>query len=196
LPGCLGDAILCSDCRDESDDPEFQMRQKERIMLTGDVLLEIHERTHRNLKNYLAFSRKLDQEAIDRKMAEVRCGSIRLQFHHLIGAERYWIGVLEGLLNVEEEAHLHPSIESLQSYRQSTYAATREYLRRASEQELGRPRQMFVDPGVQEVYVPGQVVMRTITHIYHHQGQIAWMLRLLRNPHPESIEDFDYPITE
>jgi uncharacterized damage-inducible protein DinB len=33
--------------------------------------------------------------------------------------------------------------------------------------------------------------MRTITHIYHHQGQVAAMFRLLGSPSP----GFNYPIT-
>ena len=45
--------------------------------------------------------------------------------------------------------------------------------------------------GDEPVLHPGHVVMRAITHLYHHQGQIATMFRMLGSPSP----GFNYPIT-
>jgi uncharacterized damage-inducible protein DinB len=159
-------------------------------VLTPEGLLDVHERAHRNLKGYLAHARTLDSEAIDREMPEFGDASIRLQLHHAIGAEKYWISVLEGRVDADEDAHLYPTIASLEGYRETTFAATQEYLRSASAEELNTPRAMMTDPGEEHVLYPGHVVMRTITHIYHHQGQIAVMFRLLGSPSP----GFNYPI--
>jgi uncharacterized damage-inducible protein DinB len=163
-------------------------------MLTSEALLAIHERAHRNLRGYLAFCRTLDPPDMERR-PELGGISIRIELHHAINAERYWIGVLEGRLDVEEDAQQHPTILSLDEYREATFAATRAYLAAASTDELNSPRPMMVDPGIEETYVPGHIIVRTITHLYHHQGRIALALRVLGSPLPETLEDTDYPIT-
>ena len=159
-------------------------------MLTSEGLLEVHERAHRNLKGYLAHAGTLDPEAIDREMREFGGASVRLQLHHAIGAETYWIGVLQGRVDADDDAQLYPTIESLEAYREATFAATQEYLRNASVGELNTPRPMRTWNDEEHVLYPGHVVMRTITHIYHHQGQIAAMFRILGSPSP----GFNYPI--
>lgn len=159
-------------------------------MFTSEVLLEIHRRTHCNFRAYLAHARTLDREALNREMPEFGGASVRLQLHHAINGERFWIGVLEGTLDVEEEPSLHTTIASLEGYRERAFAATEDYLTRASVDELNTPRPMTTDPGERHVLHPGHVVMRIITHTYHHQGQIATMFRVIGNPSP----GFNYPI--
>jgi uncharacterized damage-inducible protein DinB len=159
-------------------------------MFTSELLLDIHERTHRNLKGYLEYCKTLDADAVDRAMPDFGGASIRLQLHHAIGAEQYWIGVLQGRIDADEEPYLYPTIESLERYREATFDATREYLRKATTEELNTPRPMKTWTNEEHVLYPGHVVMRTITHIYHHQGQIASMLRILGSPSP----GFNYPI--
>jgi len=163
-------------------------------VLTSEGLLEVHERTHRNLESYLAHARTLDPGVIDREMPEFNGASVRLQLHHVIGTEKYWIGVLHGRIDADEDAHLYPTIESLEAYREATSAATEEYLRSASVEELNTARPMTTWRGEELMLYPGHVVMRTITHIYHHQGQVASMFRILGSPIPRTPEDFDYPI--
>ncbi len=167
-------------------------KEERRDMLTPEALLEIHDRAHRNLKGYLAHCRTLDAEAFDRTMPEFGGASVRLQLHHAIGAERYWIGVLQGRVDADDEPHLYPTIDSLEEYRGTTFAATQAYLRSVSNEELNTSRPMMTWKKEEHVLHPGHVVMRTITHIYHHQGQIASMLRMLGSPSP----GFNYPIVE
>jgi len=159
-------------------------------VLTSEGLLDIHERTHRNLKSFLAHARTLDPEAVDREMPDFGGASVRLALHHAIGAEKYWIGVLQGRVDADEDAHLYPTIESLEGYREATFAATQEYVRNASVEELNTPRPIETWHSKEEVLHPGHVVMRTITHIYHHQGQVAAMCRIFGSP----IPGFNYPI--
>jgi len=164
-------------------------------VLTSDALLEVHERAHRNTETYLAHAKRLDPSAADRRMPEFNGASVRLLLHHAIGAESFWIGVLEGRIELDEEEDRYPTIESLEAYREITFATTEAYLHGASPDELNTPRSMFTDPGVERVYRPGHVVMRTITHLYHHQGQVAVIFRLLGKPVPRTPEAYDYPIT-
>jgi len=160
------------------------------VALTSDALREVHERAHRNLKACLDHCRTLDPEAFDREMPEFNGASVRLQLHHAIGAEKYWIGVLQGHIDADDDAHLYPTIASLEAYREETFAATQDYLRSASDAELNAPHAMTTFGGTQHVLHPAHIVMRAITHIYHHQGQVATAFRLLGSPSP----GFDYPI--
>jgi hypothetical protein len=53
-------------------------------MLTAEALLDIHERAHRNLKDYLEHCRTLDPGALDRKVSETSEATVLLQLHHVI----------------------------------------------------------------------------------------------------------------
>ena len=125
-------------------------------MHTAEALLDLHERAHSSLQRLLAHCRQLSVEELDRELAGFGYPSVRLQLHHVIGGEEYWIGVLEG------------TVESLEAYRRRVFSATDKHLRAAS----------------------AHVFMRTLTHIYHHQGQIVAMCRLLGKP----AAAMDYPI--
>jgi len=159
-------------------------------MLTSEGLLEIHERAHRNLKDCIAFCGTLGAAKVDRAMPEFSGATIRLQLHHAIGAEKYWIGVLHGRIDADEDDHLYATIASIEAYRQETCAATQAYLESATPKELNTARPMKTWHGEEPMLFPGHVVMRTITHIYHHMGQVGSMLRLLGHESP----GFNYPI--
>ena len=159
--------------------------------MTSEALRAVHERAHRNLKAYLDHCGTLDSGAFDREMSEFNGASVRLQLHHVIGAERYLIGMLQGRIDADDDAHLYPTIASLETYREETFAATQDYLRSVSDEELNTPRAVTTYGGARHVLHPAHIVMRAITHIYHHQGQVATAFRLLGSPSP----GFDYPIT-
>jgi uncharacterized damage-inducible protein DinB len=111
--------------------------------------------------------------------------------HHGIGAEKYWVGVLQGRIAADEDAPDYPSVESLELYREMVAAATVTYVGDASQEELNTPRPMMTWGNRQQILVPAHVILRTTTHLYHHQGQIAAMCRLLGKP----SSGWDYPIT-
>jgi uncharacterized damage-inducible protein DinB len=159
-------------------------------MHTSEALLDLHERAHRNLAALLAHCRGLSGEEIDRELADFGYPTVRLQLHHGIGAEKYWIGVLEGRIDVAEDAPDYPTVESLEGCRRQVFVATEAYLRGCSVAELNTPRPMMTWGNRERVLVPAQVVMRTLTHLYHHQGQITAMCRLLGKP----CSGLDYPI--
>jgi len=137
-------------------------------MHTAEALLDLHERAHSSPRRLLAHCRQLSAEELDRELAGFGYPSVRLQLHHMIGGEEYWIGVLEGRIQVDDNDSDYPTVESLEAYRRRVFSATDKYLRAAS----------------------AHVFMRTLTHIYHHQGQIVAMCRLLGKP----AAAMDYPI--
>lgn len=159
-------------------------------MFTSDALIELHERTHRGLVGLLAHCRQLEAEELNREQEGFGYPSVRLQLHHEIGAEKYWIGVLEGRIDADEDDPRYPTVESLEVYRAEVFALGDGYLRGASPEELNHPRPMTTWGGREKVLVPAHVFLRTQMHVFQHQGQIAAMCRILGKP----IPGFDYPI--
>lgn len=87
-------------------------------MHTPQALLDLHERAHGSLKKLLAHCRQFSAEELDRELTGFGYPSVRRQLHHAIGGEEYWIGVLEGRLQVDDNdldsassgarVHAHP----------------------------------------------------------------------------------------
>ena len=158
-------------------------------MYTREALLDMHERGHRSLSKVLGHCAPFSAEEIDRVLPCFDAYTLRLRLHHIIGCEQYWIGVLHGILH-DESGEGYPTIASLQAYRERIFKSTQEYLRDASEHELNTPRVMTVWGGAQRELMPARVVMRTVTHIYHHLGQVLVMCRVMGRPG----EGMDFPI--
>jgi len=159
-------------------------------MYTPSALLDIHERTHRSLRGLLTHCRTLTPEELDRELAGFGYPTVQLQLHHGIGAQKYWIGVLQGRLDVDEDAHLYRTVASLEEYRAQVFAVTEAYLRASSTEDLNTARPVMTWGDREQVLAPAQVVLRTQTHHYHHQGQILAMCRLLGKP----CSGLDYPL--
>jgi len=112
-------------------------------MYTVDALLEFHERTHRSLKMLLAHCGQLSAEELNRELTGFGYPTVQIQLHHIIGAEKYWIGVLKGRIDVGDKESDCPTVELLETYRQQVFSASAEYLRTASKDELNTPRMMM-----------------------------------------------------
>lgn len=156
-----------------------------------EFLLDLHARAHRNLQGLLDHCREFDADALNRPLDGFGEANLRSQLHHLLTAERYWIGVLQGRIDAENDIDAHPDLESLVARREQVFAATQSYLRGASAETLRTAAEFDTWGGKRHALVPAHVFLRTVTHAYHHLGQIAAMCRLLGRP----IPGFNYPIT-
>jgi uncharacterized damage-inducible protein DinB len=159
-------------------------------VFTAQVLREIHDRAHRNLSALLDHCRLLDAGQLDRELDGFGYPTVRLQLHHAIGAQRYWLGVLQGRIDADDDDHVFPTVAALAALRATVYAATDAYLRDATPAEVNTARPMLTLGGRTKVLTPAHVVLRTQTHLYHHQGQVTAMCRLLGKP----CQGLDYPI--
>jgi uncharacterized damage-inducible protein DinB len=148
-------------------------------MYIAEGLAEIHRRTHESLNKLLEHGCQFDEEDLVRQFPGFGYETLRMQFHHAIGGEQYWIGVLLGRMDVDDDDSKYPTIDKLQEYRVAVYSTTNEYLRNASAEELNTPRLMVTWKNNERMLIPAHVIMRTQTHIFHHQGQIVAMFRLL-----------------
>ncbi len=159
-------------------------------MFSVNALVDIHDCSHQSFSSLLVHCSELTSEEINRGLPGFGYSTVHQQFHHAIGAERYWIGVLQGRIDVDEDSLSFPTIEELNKLREQVFEATNQYLGTSSEQELNQARTMMTWGNREKLIIPAQVVLRTQTHLFHHQGQIAAMCRLLGKPSLGS----DYPI--
>ncbi|MCC7508294.1 MAG: DinB family protein [Planctomycetes bacterium] len=160
-------------------------------MFTPAALLDIHSRAHLSLSRLIDHCAGFSADELSREIAGFGYPTVRLQLHHAIGAEEYWVGVLRGLMLVDERPEDFASIEALRAYRQRVAQTTTDYLRGAAESELNTRRKMITWGGHERELVPAHIVVRTQTHIFQHQGQVAAMARLLGKPIPAGL---DFPL--
>lgn len=151
-------------------------------MYTRAALLDLHRRSHRSLEGLLAHCRNLTDEELHREMDGFGYPTVQLQLHHEISAEKYWVGVLEGRMDVDETEADYPTVDSLETYRREVLAITEGYLNRSSEAELNTSRPMMTWGNREQVLVPAHVILRTQVHLFQHQGQILAMCRLFGKP--------------
>lgn len=162
-------------------------------MYTPQSLRDIHERSHRSLAGLLAHCAKLNPGLIERELPGFGYATIRLQLHHVISAQEYWLGVLRGRLDAKDNAADFAGIPELQQYRARIAAQTAAWLERADAAELNTPRKFSVwspNGNVERTLTPAHVVLRTQTHIFQHQGQVTAMCRLLGMP----VNGLDFPL--
>lgn len=159
-------------------------------MYTTEALADIHERTHRSLAKLMAHCALLSPADLDRELEGFGYPSVRLQLHHVIGAEEYWVGVLQGRVEADMDDAGYPTVAALDAYRARAGAATRSWIDATSDEALNTARPMLTWGGREQVLVPARVILRTQTHVFQHTGQIVPMCRLLGQP----AEGMDFPI--
>jgi len=161
-------------------------------MFSAAALLDVHARTHLSFGKLLDHCSGFSADELARELAGFGYPAMRVQLHHMAGAEEYWGGVLRGLMLVDERPEDMASLEALRAYRARVAATTTGYLRQASEAELNSKRKMTAWGPREIEVVPAHVILRTQTHIFQHQGQVAAMCRLLGRPIPPGL---DFPLT-
>ena len=161
-------------------------------MYNSVALLDIHARAHESLRRAIAYCGNLTDEELRRPLAGFGFPTVLKQFEHTIGAEVYWQTVV--IRGYTEEATLPDlrAIADIEAFRRETALVTRSYLETASEAELNSSRQMISDPGQTRLLRPADVIIRVVTHIFNHQGQVLAMCRTLGKPNNEV--DLDYPL--
>ena len=161
-------------------------------MYNAEVLLDVHARAHQSLHGLIAFCGTLRTDELLRQLPGFGFPTVLGQLVHVIGAEVYWQTVVTR--GYSEEATLPdlPHLAAIEGFREQTASATRSYLERASEAELNTPRLMISDPGQTRLLRPADVIMRVVTHIFNHQGQVLAMCRSIGKPN--DTHDLDYSL--
>ena len=161
-------------------------------MYTATILLDIHARAHESLRRLIELCGTLTEDELRQPLDGFGFPTVLGQLQHTIGAELYWQIVLIRGYDTEATLPDLSHLAAIEAFRQQTASTTRGYLDRASVAELNTPREMISDPGETRVLRPADVIVRVVTHVFNHQGQILAMCRALGKPN-ETI-DLDYPV--
>lgn len=162
-------------------------------MYTAAALLDIHSRAERNFGKLIAYCRTLPAESLSTRLPGFGFPTIMLQLEHTIGAEWYWQTVITTGYNEEVTMPDLPDLDAMEDFRQRISVITHDYLSQASDSELNTLREMVSDPGETRLLRPADVILRIVTHIYNHLGQILAMSRTLGHPNNDEW-DLDYPL--
>jgi uncharacterized damage-inducible protein DinB len=157
-------------------------------MFISSALADLHTRSHLSLQKLLDHCAGFSTNELSRELAGFGYPNLRLQLHHVIGAEEYWVGVLRGLMLTDERPEDFASIDALRAYRERVAGVTADWLRAASDTELNTRRKMIIWGGHERELLPAHIILRTQTHIFQHQGQVAAMCRLLGRPIPPGLD--------
>ena len=160
-------------------------------MYTAAALLDVHERTHRSFSKLLDHCAAFSLDELSCEFEGFGYPTITSQLQHGIGAEQYWVGVLRGLMLVDEDQADAASLDALRSFRARVAEETVAYLRATSDADLNTRLAVTTWGDKQVDLVPAHVLMRTQTHIFQHQGQVAAMCRLSGRPIPPRL---DFPL--
>lgn len=161
-------------------------------MYNAEALRDVHTRAHESLRRLIVFCGNLTEEELRRPIRGFGIPTVLDQLEHTIGAEVYWQTVVTRGYTEEAMRPNLPDVPAIEEYRRQTASVTRLYLDRASETELNSRRQMISDPGKSRVLRPADVIMRVVTHIFNHQGQVLAMCRAIGKPN--ETHDLDYPV--
>lgn len=161
-------------------------------MYNAETLLDVHARAHESLRRLIAFCGTLTTDELSRPLPGFGFPTVLRQLEHTIGAEVYWQTVVTKGYTEEIRLPNLRDVAATEAFRQQTASATRSYLDRASEAELNSPREMISDPGQTRLLRPADVIMRVVTHIFNHQGQVLAMCRTIGKPNDK--HDLDYPV--
>ncbi len=159
-------------------------------MHTVASIIDIHARCHRSIAALLDHCREFEAGELQRELPGFGHATVHAQLHHALGAERYWVGVLERRIIIDDDAEAYPTIADLERMRVEVFAATEAFLAGCDEAGLNAPRPVRTWRGDELLLAPAPVVLRTQTHLFHHQGQVAVMCRLLGRP----VAGCDLPI--
>src|SRR5262249_29463773 len=161
-------------------------------MYNAATLLDIHARAHKSLRRLIVFCGSLTDSELRRPLTGFGFPTVLGQLEHTIGAEVYWQTVVTTGYNEETRLPDVPDVAAMEAFRRRTASATRSYLERASDAELNSPRRMISDPGETRLLRPADVILRVVTHIFNHQGQVLAMCRTIGKPNDKL--DLDYPV--
>jgi uncharacterized damage-inducible protein DinB len=161
-------------------------------MYDRDALLDIHGRAHESLRRLITFCGTLTTDKLHQSLSGFGFPTILRQLEHTIGAEGYWQTVVTRGYSEEATLPALPDLAAIEAFREHTASATRAYLEGATEAELNTPRLMISDPGQTRLLRPADVILRVVTHIFNHQGQVLAVCRSMGKPN--DTVDLDYPV--
>lgn len=160
-------------------------------MYTADALLDLHDRSHRSFGGIVKHCLTIPAEVAERRLDGFAYPTLREQLYHVLGAERYWLGVLNGQMILDHDLESFPTLSAIAELHSRIRAETAEFVRSCSNEALNAPRLVRTWSNNEVSLVPARIIVRVSTHIYDHKGQLSVMCRQLGHPIPAGL---DFPL--
>lgn len=149
-------------------------------------LLMLHERTHEQLALILRHVGTMPVDAFTREVTGFGFACLRDQLVHIVHCEQGWMHRVQDRLWTRRPREEFRTADTVEAARQQVAQETRELLERLSEEQLNARLAAQPSEWGGTLRSPAFILLHTITHTYHHKGQVAAMCRLLGAPAPES----------
>jgi uncharacterized damage-inducible protein DinB len=157
-------------------------------MFSSTDLLELHRRAHQGTAAVIAHCAVFTDEELNRTHPEYNGSSLALMIHHILEAEDYWMLVLRGEFREEADAFMNDEacrdVAAMQSYLARLARQALEHLSGLDNELLNRPREFLTWPSNRRILHPAMIMLRIVTHHFHHRGQVMSMCRILGKPCP------------
>lgn len=159
-------------------------------MYTPAALVDLHDRTHRSFGRLLEHCCSLPGDVWLRPLEGFAYSTVAGQLQHVLEAEAYWLGVLQGNPDPGSLDAPAPDAAGMLELAGRTRQATRTWLDGVGSGELEREGVYATWGGRQRELKPAHVILRVVTHCFHHMGQVQAMCRIMEHP----VVALDFPL--
>jgi len=139
----------------------------------------------------MAHCASLSSDELHQSHAMFGGSTVQMELHHIIGAQRYWLSVIDEPINADDDEADFPTIESLATFRDDVHNTAVAVIESMDDQMLNAPRDMETFGGATHNLVPAHIIVRTQTHQYQHAGKVTSMCAAMGKPAPPRL---DYPL--
>ena len=157
-------------------------------MYTSTALTDLHERTHRSFGRLLEHCTSMPSDRWLHPLEGFAYSTVAEQLQHVLEAEAYWLGVLQG--NPDPADVPVPDPAGMRVLAARTRQATRTWLAGIDDLVLNHLAVYATWGGRQRELEPAHVILRVVTHCFHHMGQVQAMCRIMGHP----VAALDFPL--
>ncbi len=161
-------------------------------MFTLSGVRKLHGWTHTSLNLVLDHLSTIPTSDYVKELPNFGFRTLREQVIHIFNCEGRWIQSLQGLRYVNRKPEECPAVADARLLQQEVMQRTHEYLSNLTDQQLNTDTELLFPEEYVATRTPALVLHHTMTHAFHHKGQIVAMCRVLGYPaHYTDIIQFE-----
>ena len=155
-------------------------------MFTKAGIIELHSATHDSLDVLLRHVASVPDNLLRQPVVGFGFPTVWKQLTHILTVEEGWVHDLQYQTFAGWREEDVPTMAALLAEKRRIHDATRAYLETLSEEQLNTPLPKRPEGWSGELRSPAFILLHTITHAFHHKGQVVAMLRALGHPAPDT----------
>jgi uncharacterized damage-inducible protein DinB len=155
-------------------------------MFTHEGIRLFHSWTHGCLDVLIDHLRTLPADVLSLEVPGFGHPTIRHQFVHVLSVETAWVCGLKNAPIARLSADENSTLAAIVEAKARVGTASVEYINSLTELELNTEIAVLPEDWVGPPRSPAFILLHVLTHAFHHKGQMAAMLRILRHPAPDT----------